>query len=172
MFDSVIKAVQFIRENWSKFFTLEQTLQSRLTSIDRSLASAKASNDQSSLGRLIVAKSQTYALMREYQDLKNKMNPFRSILSTSNQLGVLPVWIAAGGITLATSLYLFFQKVQNEGKALELIQKGILAPSEAKAILSGGIFENPLGNINRILMWGAVAYALFLFGPQLSKRLS
>jgi len=172
MFDSLTKAFAYIKQNWNKFWNMKQELNARLTTIDQAMTKAQASNDQASLGRLIVAKSQTLALLREYQDLTNKVNPLKSFLASSNELGVLPIWLAAGAATIATTLYLFFQKVQNEGKALELIQQGILAPSEAKAIFSGGGITDTLGGVNKIIMWGALAYALFLFGPQISKRLT
>lgn len=173
VFDSITKALAYLRENITRFFGMKSTLQSRLTEIERLTNEAKQSNDQASMGRLIVAKSQTYALLREYEAMTNKLNPFRTFFSSDSSptLGILPVWIATGAATLAASLYLFFQKVQNDGKALDLIKAGILKPSEAQAILSGGGIGGALGSASSVVMWGVLAYALFLFGPQLSKRI-
>jgi len=170
MFESLTSAYNYIKENWDRFWNLRTSIEQRLAKIATLREQAKRVNDQETLGRLILAESQAKQTQREYADLVGKMNPFRSLILSSNHLGILPIWLAAGAATIATSLYLLFNKFQNEGKALALIERGLISPSEAKTLLSGGGISDTLGNVSSVLMWGAAAYALFLVAPLLTKR--
>lgn len=169
VFDSITSAVKYIRDSWNKFTTAGHTLQARISSIQSLIDKAQKANDQTSLGKLIVAKSQAQASLREYETFIQKLGPFRSYFISENQLGILPVWIIASAGALATSLYLFFEKIKNEGKALELIEKGMLTAGQATSILSGGGMSETIGNAGKLVMWGSIAYALFMFAPMLKK---
>jgi len=170
IFDSIAKAVTYIKDSYNKFVTTGHVLNARLASIHGLMEKAKKSNDQPALGKLIVAKAQAEASLREYEAFVSKLGPFRSYFISENQLGVFPVWIIAGAGALASSLYLFFEKIKNEGKALELIEKGMLSPSQASTILSGGGLAATIGNVGSVIMWGAIAYALFLFVPKFTSK--
>lgn len=168
IFDSVAKAVQYIKESLSKFTTTGHVLTARISEIMSLIDKAKKANDQASLGKLIVAKTQAEASLEEYQSFIQKLGPFRSFFISEGQLGILPVWLIAGAGALASSLYLFFEKIKNEGQALELIKKGIITPSQAQSLMGGGIAAT-IGNAGTLVMWGAIAYALFLVAPMLKK---
>lgn len=168
IFDSIEKAVRYIKESLSRFTTSGQTLRARMAEVDSLLKKAKAANDQNSVSKLIGMKAQTQALLNEYEEYVSKLGPFRRFFVSSPQLGVLPFWIIGGAGALASALYIFFEKVKNEGTALELIKKGMITPSEAKSLLGGGI-ASTLGNAGTLVMWGAIAYGIFVFSPMLKK---
>lgn len=148
---------------------VKSTLLKRIDAINATIEHCKKTNNQECIGKMLVLRSQTEANLREYEAFMVKLGPFRNYVE-SNLLGVFPAFIVTGAAALATSLYLFFEKIKNEGKAFELIQKGYLKPSEARAILSGGGISETLGNVSQIAMIGLAAYALFLFGPMLTKK--
>lgn len=168
MFDSVMNALQYLKQNISTLWNAQSILSNRLVTIQAAMKKAQTANDQPALGKLIVLKGQTEQLMKERADLASKLNPFSTWFS-SNSLGVFPVWMVAGAVGLATTLYAFLEKLKNEGKALELVQAGILKPEQAKAILTGGGISESFGNISNLLMWAAIGYALVVFGPSLLK---
>lgn len=169
IFDSIKQAVQYIKESLQKFTTTGSTLQARLAEIANLIQKAKANNDQAALDKLIVAKSKTLQLQNEYNEFVSKLGPFRSFFISEGQLGIFPVWIIAGAGALASALYVFFEKIKNEGQALELIKKGMLTPSQAQSILGGGVAAT-IGSAGSLVMWGAIAYGLFMFGPMIAKR--
>lgn len=168
MFDSVTKALTYLRESVSMLWNTKTVLEDRLTRIARAMQKAQDANNQPALGKLIILKAQTEGLLREHESLWVKLNPFRDWFA-SNTVGVFPIWLAAGGIGLATTLYLFFEKVRNDGKTLELIERGILTPKEAAALTGGG-FAAITGNLGTILMWGAILYGAIMIVPAFTKR--
>lgn len=171
MFDSITKALAYLKDNTSTFWNSKAILQGRLNDIAAQLTKARSAGDQASMGKLIVLKTQTQNLLKEHDALWSKFNPFKEWLG-SNSLGVFPIWITAGAIALAGTIYTFLEKVRNDGKALDLIKAGILKPTEAAALMQSGSLASSLSGAGNLLMWGAVAYALFLFGPSLMKRLT
>lgn len=172
MFDSITKALTYLKQAIRDMVGAKTTLLKRLDAIEATIKHCQSSNNQECIGKMIVMKSQTQALLREHESLMQKLGPFRSYIESTFGLGIFPAFIIAGAIGLASSLYIFFEKVRNEGKALELIQKGYLKPAEAKALLTGGGISETLGNMNQILLYGAIGYALLMFGPALMKRSS
>lgn len=169
IFDSISKAVSYLKESLARFSSTHSTLIQRQNEINTLLKKAEAAKDQASLGKLIVAKTQTQALLREYEDFVKKLGPFKSFFLSEGQLGLFPVWIIASAGALASALYVFFEKVKNEGEALELIKKGILSPSQAASIVGGGI-SSTLSSVNNIAMIALAAYGLFLVAPFLVRR--
>jgi len=169
IFDSVTSALKYIKDSWYQFTNSGTILKNRLLEIDTLMKKADLAKDQASLGKLIVAKTQTQTLLREHEAFAQKLGPFRSYLLSEGQLGLFPLWIIGGAAALASSLYVFFEKIKNEGQALELIKKGILSPTQAASIVGGGI-SSTLGSINNIAMIGLAAYGLFLVAPFLVKR--
>jgi hypothetical protein len=106
-------------------------------------------------------------LLREQAFLWDKIAPYREWFSRTPSLGILPllpVWITAGGIGLATTLYLFVEKVRNEGKTLDLIKAGVLKPADVQAMMQGGSVLDSAGSI---VKWAVIGYALFLAVPLL-----
>lgn len=173
MFDSIAKALTFLKnslQNWGKTkLTLEQRLYEIGTLIrSYQLPSQLGPSNQEAIGRLIVLKTQTQQRLREYEEFAQKLGPFRSYFE-SNSLSAFPLFIIAGAVGLASALYIYLEKVNNEGKALDLIKQGLLKPSEAKALLTGGGLSETLGNVNTMLMLGLGVYALFIVGPMLKK---
>lgn len=168
MFDSIKNALKYLQDAIYEWPRLKVKLEQRLALTMQMYQQARKRNDQEAMGKLIVLQTQTQANLIEYEKFAQKLGPFRSYFE-SNALGVFPLFIIAGAVGLASSLYIYLEKVKNEGKALELIQAGILKPDQAKALLTGGGLSETLGNVNTMLMLGVGVYALFLFGPMLKK---
>lgn len=173
MFDSIAKALTFLKnslQNWGKTkLTLEQRLYEIGTLIrSYQLPSQLGPSNQEAIGKLIVLKTQTQQRLREYEEFAQKLGPFRSYFE-SNSLSAFPLFVIAGAVGLASALYIYLEKVNNEGKALDLIKQGLLKPSEAKSLLTGGGLSETLGNVNTMIMLGLGVYVLFMFGPMLKK---
>ena len=167
MFDTIEKALTFIKNSWALLTNSRDVLTARLAEIDRLTDTAKKANDQTSLGRLIGLKTQTLESLRQSEDLWAKLNPFRDYFT--NTLGILPIALIAGAVGLASGLYVYLQKVKNEGEALDLVKRGVITAAQAQGLVGGGLAA-VTGNIGSIVMWGALAYGLFMFAPMLAKR--
>jgi hypothetical protein len=170
MFSSVSKALAFLKQSLNGWGATKRTLENRLIEVSRLIGDLKRkpSLDQEAAGKLIVLKTQTQQRLREYEELAQKLGPFRSYFETTT-LGAVPLFIIGGAVGLASALYIYLEKVNNEGKALELIKQGLLKPEQAKALLTGGGLSETLSNVNTMLMVGLGAYVLFMFGPMLMK---
>lgn len=173
MFDSIAKALTFLKESLSNWGRTKQTLENRLYEIatlirSYNLPTQLGPSNQEAIGKLIVLKTQTQQRLKEYEEFAQKLGPFREYFE-SNSISAFPIFVIAGAVGLASALYIYLEKVGNEGKALELIKQGLLKPSEAKALLTGGGLSETLGNVNMMLMLGLGAYVLFMFGPMLTK---
>lgn len=174
MFDSISKALTFLKQTLQNWGSTKKTLENRLYEIatlirSYNLPSQLGPSNQEAIGKLIVLKTQTQQSLREYEEFAQKLGPFRSYFE-SNSLSAFPLFIVAGAVGLASALYIYLEKVNNEGKALELIKQGLIKPSEAKALLTGGGLSETLGNVNTMLMLGLGVYALFIFGPLLKGK--
>ena len=173
VFDSISKALTFLKESLQNWGRTKQTLENRLYEIATLIRSYQlpgqlGPSNQEAIGKLIVLKTQTQQRIREYEDFAQKLGPFREYFESSS-IGALPFFVIAGSVGLASALYIYMEKVRNEGQALDLIKKGLLKPSEAKALLTGGGLSETLGNVNTMLMLGLGMYVLFMFGPMLMK---
>lgn len=170
MFNSITNALKYLKDVLTNWGSTKRTLENRLIEVSRLLGELKRKPtlDQAAAGQLIVLKTQTQQRLKEYEDFAQKLGPFREYFETSS-MGALPLFIIGGAVGLASALYIYMEKVNNEGKALELIKQGLLKPSEAKALLTGGGLSETLGNVNTMLMIGLGVYALFMIGPMLKK---
>lgn len=170
MFSSITNALKYLKDVLTNWGSTKRTLENRLIEVSRLLGELKRKPtlDQAAAGQLIVLKTQTQQRLKEYEDFAQKLGPFREYFETSS-MGALPLFIIGGAVGLASALYIYMEKVNNEGKALELIKQGLLKPSEAKALLTGGGLSETLGNVNTMLMIGLGVYALFMIGPMLKK---
>lgn len=126
---------------------------------------AKKHNDQQALGQLIVLQSQTKDLFIEQLALEQRLMPFASYFSVQTHLGAFPIVLAIAGVSVATALYLHFEKLKNQGKALDLVAKGFLTPAEAEAIISPPLFgfAGGLGLTMPLILAGGVGL-YFVFG--------
>ena len=168
MFDSIAKALTYLKQALTEWPTLKYRLEQRLALVAKLFQEARKKNDQEGMGKLLLIQSQTQSNLIEYEKFAQKLGPFRSYFE-SNSLGVFPIFIVSGAVGLASALYIYLEKVKNEGKALELIEKGLMKPNEAKALLTTGGLSDTLSNVNTLLMVGLGAYILFMFGPMLKK---
>jgi len=170
MFSSITNALKYLKDVLTNWGSTKRTLENRLIEVSRLIGDLKRKPtlDQAAAGQLIVLKTQTQQRLKEYEDFAKKLGPFREYFETSS-MGALPLFIIGGAVGLASALYIYMEKVNNEGKALELIKQGLLKPSEAKALLTGGGLSETLGNVNTMLMIGLGVYALFMIGPMLKK---
>lgn len=173
MFDSIAKALSFLKDSLTNWGRTKQTLENRLYEIAALIRSYQlpgvlGPSNQEAIGKLIVLKTQTQQRLKEYEEFAQKLGPFRSYFE-SNSISAFPIFVVAGTVGLASALYIYLEKVNNEGKALELIKQGLLKPEQAKALLTGGGLSETLGNVNTMIMLGLGVYALFIIGPMLMK---
>lgn len=173
MFDSIAKALTFLKNSLMSWGKTKVTLENRLYEIGTLIRSYQRPEvlgpaNQEALGKLIVLKTQTQQRLKEYEEFAQKLGPFQSYFE-SNSVSAFPVFVIAGAVGLASALYIYLEKVNNEGKALELIKQGLLKPEQAKALLTGGGLSETLSNVNTMLMLGLGVYVLFMFGPMLMK---
>lgn len=169
MFDSITKSIDFIKQAIHDMIGAKSTLLKRLDAIQATVKLCQYSGNQECIGKMIVMKAQTEALLREHESLMQKLGPFRNYFEKTFNLGVFPLFIIAGAAGLATALYTFLQKVRNDGKALELIQQGYLTPSEAKSLMSSGGLSETLGNASNLVLYGLIGYALLFIAPTFLK---
>jgi hypothetical protein len=170
MFTSIAQALKFLKQTMFEWTNVRRQLETRLYEIATLIRSYQSSTkDQEAIGKLIVLKTQTQQSLKEYNDFSIKLGPFMEWLE-SNTISAFPIFIVAGSVGLASALYIFLEKVKNEGKALELIKQGLLKPDQAKALLTGGGLSETLGNVNTMLMLGLGVYALFIIWPMFSRK--
>lgn len=90
-------------------------------------------------------------------------------------MGIAPLIIGLGAIAIAGVVYLHLQRVAQHADTLALVERGILTPAQAVAleqsggILGAGGLSGITGNVSTLLMLAVGGYALFLFGPMLSR---
>lgn len=174
-FPSLSAAVDYLQTQLQAFYNQSGVLAGRLTMIHRLMESAKKAGNQQALGQLIVMRSGVNALILEQVALENKLQPYADYFGVRSwrpsTLGALPLILAGGAIAAASLIYLHYEKVKNQGKALELVAKGLLPASQVESILNPGLFSGGLGQVSSILMVAVGGYALFLFGPMLANML-
>lgn len=107
--------------------------------------------------------------------LEQKVKAILPASMLPQQLGIFPILIGVGAIAVAGAVALHLTQVAKHRDTLALVEKGILTPSQAiqmqqsGGLLGGGGLSGITGNIGTILMFAVGGYALFLFGPMLSK---
>lgn len=117
-------------------------------------------------------------LLGDQTSLEDKVKTIIPASMLPQQLGIFPILIGAGAIAVAGAVYLHLQRVSEHKQTLALVEKGIITPAQAVALESSGSFFGGGGlsgitsNLSTILWLGVGGYALFLFGPMLSKLLS
>lgn len=172
MFTSLQSAVEYIQEKLTDFYNQRNVLTGRLKTIQQLKDAAVKTNNQQALGQLIVLRQQVVDLLNEHFLLQDKLKPFADYFGFSGwsapQLGALPLVIAGAALTVGAALYVYYEKLKTQAKALDLIAKGILPADQAESILNPGLFSGGLGQVSSILMLAVGGYALFLFGPMLS----
>lgn len=174
-FPSLQSATEYIQGTLSNFFAQRGVLTGRLQAIQKLKDAAQKTGNQQALGQLIVMRAQTVDLLNEHFQLEDRLKPYAQYFGFSvpgpATLGALPLVLAGVAMALASALYLYYEKLQTQGKALDLIARGILPADQAESILNPGLFSGGLGQVSSILMVAVGGYALFLFGPMLSKLL-
>lgn len=166
-FPSLQSAEDYLRGKLQDFFNQRRVLQDRLGAIVKLKAAAMAKNDQQALGQLIVLRQSVYDLLDEHIQMENRLEPFRSYFGVtqglSPVLGLLPIALAVGAVAIATALYLYYEKLQNQGKALDLIARGLLPADQAEAILNPGWFSGLGGSFASVGLLAVGGVFLFLF---------
>lgn len=173
-FPSLAAAETYLKNTLQDFYNQRGVLTGRLTAIVKLKDAAIKADNQPAIGQLIVMREGVMSLLREHMALEERLEPFRGYFGVHQYnpaLGVLPLVMAGGALAVATSLYLYYEKLKNQGKALDLVAKGILPAEQAESILNPGLFSGGLGQVSSILMLAVGGYALFLFGPMLSTLL-
>lgn len=163
-FPTVDSAIGYIKDSLQTFFNQSQVLKDRLGAIGKLKLEAQKRNDQEALGRLILMQEQVKTLFQEQLAIEDKLKPFADYFGVNMALGLFPVALAVAGVGLATLMFLHFEKLKNQAKALDLIAKGMLPPAEAEAILNPGFFSGIIGGgVSSMFLPLAGLAALYLF---------
>lgn len=163
-FPSIDSAAEYVRSRLRDFYAQNAILKNQLIAVSKLVGQARRNNDQEALGRLIIAQEQAKQLYNEQQALEDKLAPFADYFGVKPQLGVLPFVLAGVAVAAASMLYLHFEKIQNQTRALDLIAKGMLKPADAQAILNPSLFSvGGFGALLPLLFGGGVLY-FFLTG--------
>lgn len=105
-------------------------------------------------------------------------NRIRSVVPDSwmpQTVGLWPLIIGAGAVAIAGAVYLHLQRVAEHKNTMDLVEKGVLTPAQAieleksSGLLGSGGLSGLTGNVSTLLMLAVGGYALFLFGPMLSR---
>lgn len=117
-------------------------------------------------------------LTTSIEDQTSLENRVRSVVPDSwipQSLGLFPLIIGVGAVAIAGAVYLHLQRVAEHQQTLALVEKGVLTPAQAieleksGGILGSGGLSGITGNMSTVLMLAVGGYALFLFGPMLSR---
>lgn len=127
-------AENYIRGQIQAFFDNSRVLRDRLMTIGKLMQTAKAKNDQPALGKLILLQDQTKDAFNEQLRLEQQLMPFAQYFGVNASLGALPLVLGLAAIALAGAMYLQFEKVKTQGKALDMVAQGLLTPAEAAKI--------------------------------------
>lgn len=138
-FPTAESAENYIRSTIQEFFNNSRVLRDRLMTIGGLMQTAKAKNNQNALGQLIVLQSQTKDAFNEQLRLEQQLMPFAQYFGVNVTLGALPVVLGLAALAVAAAMYVQFEKVRTQGKALELVAQGLLTPSEAAKITDGSL---------------------------------
>lgn len=131
---TVATAENYIRGQIQNFFDNSKVLRDRLMTIGKLMQAAKSKNDQDALGKLIVLQSQTKDTFNEQLRLEQQLMPFAQYFGVNVTLGALPLVLGLAAVALAGAMYLQFEKVKTQGKALDMVSQGLLTPAEAAKI--------------------------------------
>ncbi len=127
-------AENYIRGQIQAFFDNSRVLRDRLMTIGKLMQTAKAKNDQPALGKLILLQDQTKDAFNEQLRIEQQLMPFAQYFGVNVTLGALPVVLGLAAVALAGAMYLQFEKVKTQGKALDMVAQGLLTPAEAAKI--------------------------------------
>lgn len=138
----------------------------RLQSIAKLKDVALKANNQQALGQLIVMRQGVLDLLNEQSAMEDRLKPFADYFGISMwqmPLGVLPLVLAGVAIAVATSMFLYYEKLQNQKQALDMIAKGILPADQADAILNPGFFSGLGGSFAQVGIFAVGGIFLYLF---------
>lgn len=144
-FPSIDSALDYVRGKLQEFYNQRVVIKRDLKKIYDLSQLAQKTNDQEALGKLIVLRAQTVTLLDEQLRLEDRLRPFAEYFHVQPNLGLLPVLLVGAALGAASLLYLHFEKLRNQAKALDLVAKGMLSASEAEAIVNPGFFSSILG---------------------------
>lgn len=165
-FPSLQAAEDYLRNTLQDFYNQRGVLTNRLTQIARLKTEAVKRGDQQTIGQLIVLRSGVLQLLQEQYDLETTLDPYRYYLGVKQwtPLGVFPLVLAGGAAAVAASLYLYYEKLKNQAKALDMVAKGMLPAEQAEAILNPSFLSGIGGSFASVglLAVGGVVLLLFL----------
>lgn len=165
------QALEFLKSKISELFaargTLQDTYGRAVLLRQKSMGTANA----------VRASQLVTDLLTSLDDQTTLEGRIRSVVPASwvpQSLGFFPLIIGVGAVAIAGAVYLHLQQVSQHQQTLALVEKGVLTPAQAiqlestGGLLSGGL-SGITGNLSTILMLAVGGYALFLFGPMVSK---
>lgn len=165
-FPSLTSAEEYLKTRLQDFYNQRGVITRRLAAIARLKEAAIKSDNQPAIGQLIVLREGVMNLLREQIALETTLDPFRVYFGVQNYnptLGALPLILAGGAIAAAAALYLHYEKLKNQEKALDLVARGILPASQAESILNPSFFSGLGGSFASVGMLAVGGIFLFMF---------
>ena len=164
-FPSLQAAEDYLRGTLQDFYNQRGILMGRLTQIKQLREEAIKRDDQQAIGQLIVLRSGVINLLNEQVQLELRLDPYRDYLGVKQwgQLGFFPLVLAGGAAAVAASLYLYYEKLRNQAKALDMVAKGMLPADQAEAILNPGFFSGIGGSFAQVGIFAGVGLLAFLY---------
>jgi len=172
IFYTPTQAVDYLQEKINALFAARGTLQElygrALIARQKSMGTVYAVKATQLLNDIVVA-------LNDQSTLENRV---RSVMPNSwlpQSMGLFPLVIGVGAVAIAGAVYLHLQRVADHRQTLALVEKGVLTPAQAieleksGGLLGGGGLSGITGNLQTILLFAVGGYALFLFGPMLSR---
>jgi hypothetical protein len=172
-FPTVEKAIAYIKDKVADLFKLDKKLISMQEKIKKLKEIAQAKGDDKAYAALVTLESQVIESRKTQKDLEDQVSKLTEMLpegSTQQEMGIVGIAIGALAtiaIPLAAGLYLHYKKVAAHEKTLELIEKGLLTPEEARRLEAGqGLFTG----LSDTLKYLAIAGAVGITGYYIIKR--
>lgn len=167
-FPDIASAESYLHDKLQEFYNQTWVLRDRLRAIASLMDEASKRNNQQVMGQLIVLKTQVQQFMMDQLALEQQLQPFADYFGISYappapaSLGILPIALAVGAVAVASLLYLHFEKLQNQAKALDLIAKGMLPADQANAILNPPLFSMAGMGASGLILAGVAGLVLWI----------
>ena len=164
IFTSLQQAEDFIASKIQHVFDQSRVLRDRLVKVGQLLRKAQETGNLTAAGQLSTLKSQTIKTFTDQLALEQKLSDygFVSFFNIRTGLGVFPPVLAVAAAAVAGLIWVQLNKIENQGKSLDLIAKGFLDPADAAKILGGGgLFDLGLGGMFSPLLIVGVGFLIF-----------
>ncbi len=157
--DSISEAVDYIKSKVADLFKQAYVLDTQKRKVQELMGIAIRKGDMKSFNDLST-------LSKSIDESKDRQVDLESKISTIQKytgLSLIPLIIVAVAIPTAVLLALHYKKISAQQKSLEMIEKGLITPGEAQALMPSGILPS-FGEIGSTVKWIAILGVVGLGG--------